>query len=116
MNERLARTHIDAPKVERHALTGERRSQQVMIADGGAAKRHEHIRMFLAREGESLFEFGNFVAENTEIDRFAARLFDDGGDRIVVARDDLRGTGNGSGRNKFVARREDCDAWLSHDG
>ena len=76
-----------------------------MVADRCAAERDENVGARLSGEGDAAFEFGEIVAENAEIDDLGAGVFGDGGDRQIVAGDDLRGPGLGARRHEFVAGR-----------
>ena len=72
VDQRLARPHGDAPETQFHALIGESRTDKVMLADRGAAERHEHIGFGLARGEDGRFERGEIVAWRCQ-DRSARR-------------------------------------------
>ncbi len=96
-------------------LARQRRTQQIMVADRRAAERHQNVGARLAGEADAAFEFREIIAEDAKIDHFSAGVFGDGGDREIIAGDDLRGAGLGARRHKFVARSDDRHARAPRD-
>ena len=116
VHQRLARPQRDAPEAELHALPRERRLDEIVLADRGAAEGDEHVGAGILRREDALFERLEGVAGDAEIDRLAARALDERGNRIGVRGDDLVRPGRLAGQDEFVAGGEDRDARLAADG
>ncbi len=109
VHQRLAGTHGDLPEAELHAGRNQRLLHEVVVADRGAAERHQHVDLRLDRLADRGVELGHVVAGDAEIDRNAAAGLDDPGDGEIVGGDDLRGAERSAGRDQFVAGGEDRD-------
>ena len=81
MDHRLSGPHRDLPKVQFHALLGERRFDEIMIADRGPSERDQEIGAGGARGVDAFFERAQLILGNAKIERLAARRLDERGDR-----------------------------------
>ena len=71
VDQRPAGPHGDPPESELHALAGERRLDEISVADGGAAERDENVGGGRPRRLDAGFERGEIIADDSEIDRLA---------------------------------------------
>ena len=116
VDQRFARPHRDTPEAEFHPLTGERRLDKVVIADGGATKRDENVRSRLTRPENSGLQRRQIVGDDAQIERDATGLLDESGNRVAVRGDDLI-RANGIARlHQLVASRDDGNKRFADDG
>ena len=104
MEYRFARPHRDLPKVQFHALPGERRFDEIMIAHRHAAERHQNIGARIARGLDAFVKRTQFVPSDAEVERLAARGLDERGDGEGIRGNDLIGA-NGLRQDAPIRRR-----------
>ena len=110
-HERLAGPHGDAPEVDVESRVAENGPHEVVVADGGAADGHEHVRA--PRSGGEGPERLLGVEGDAEVDGLGAGLLHEGAEADVVGAHDLVGSQRLARHDEFVARRQDGDARLA---
>ncbi len=76
MHQRLAGPHGDAPEAKLHSGRDERLLHEVVIADRGAAERHQHVGFGVARLSQGRLQRAELVDRDPEIDRDASARLD----------------------------------------
>jgi hypothetical protein len=115
--ERAAGAHAHAPEGERAAGGDGRRAHVVALADAHAAGREHEVARERAGAGEERTERRLGVGGDAEVDRLAAGVAHERGERDRVRRDDRpsgAGLGGPSERHELVARGDDGHAWPPH--
>ena len=101
-DQRLSRSHRDAPEPQLHAAAGKRRLHEVMIAYRGSPERDEHVGTCVLRPDDRLFKRAEFVGSDPEVQHLSTGLLDHAANSEGVGCHDLVGPHGLSRPHQFV--------------
>ena len=113
VDQGFSRLHPDLPEAQLHALAGQRAAHEVAVADRGAADGDENIGPFGAGALDRRLDLVEAVADDAEVERFAAGGRDQPENGESIGGHDLVGAARGAGRDQFVAGGKHGDPWLA---
>jgi hypothetical protein len=99
-----------AVKIDLHALGGERLGDQVMLADGSAAERHQNIDAGVARLAHCGRGGVELIGHDAEVENFRVLGAQQRRERKRIGGDGAIGPGIAARRHQFVAGGDDGDA------
>ena len=106
VHQGLSGAQSHPPEAELHAFRAERRLDEVVVADRGAAEGDEEIRSRRPGAAHGVPQGADIVGGDAEIDGLGAGLLTEGGEREAVRGDDLIPFGPLARPHQFVAGRE----------
>ena len=116
MHHRLAGSHRDAPKRHLDAFVAQRLLNQIVVADGRAASRDQHIGAGVAGCANARHRGLQRVGRNTKINRVRALGAHQRVQRVTVGINDLPRRKRLARHHQLVACREQCDFGAAVNG